>query len=448
MSTLGLIGVSARRHGADALAAFTLPREQAETRILNMKKELGVEELVYVATCNRVEVAFRSGDDRPLPSFRPLVYRSLRGEDPTPGEAERGLRIWGGEGAVEHVFLVAAGLDSSQLGEREIRSQIREALKLARGIGTSGPLLDHVFDSALKVAARIHERMQSHGRHTSLGDLAADHLIERLRETPGRAALIGVSPMTRRAARRLAEEDLPFTVVNRTLARAAELAAEFAHCGAEAAALDAFRERPVPVEAVLLAVASPEPVLGRPELERLAARAPSGHSPLIIDMGIPPNVDVDAARHVDVDRVDMKRIADEAEASRKLLLMELAPARMLVDRGLEDFRRSLAERFMAPVIAGLNQRYRQTAEKGVERLFSKDLRHMDPQVRDAVGRWAEVLARRFAHIPTKGLRTLASELGAEAVRLFLEGADASELMPSPDADARQIAWNPDDDLEV
>lgn len=35
-------------------------------------------------------------------------------------------------------------------------------------------------------------------------------------------------------------------------------------------------------------------------------------------------------------------------------------------------------------------------------------------------RWAEVLAKRFAHVPVLGLRGLAEELGAGAVRTFLE----------------------------
>ena len=66
--------------------------------------------------------------------------------------------------------------------------------------------------------------------------------------------------------------------------------------------------------------------------------------------------------------------------------------------------------------------------EGVERLFKKDLKGVDEASREAIYRWAEVMARRFAHIPIKGLRKLAAEFGAPAVRAFLL-ASGEELFP-------------------
>jgi glutamyl-tRNA reductase len=396
---------------------FTLPKSSQEARLPEISRQLGVEEFVYLATCNRVEVAFRAAPDRTAGEYRPHVFRVLSRRDPQPGEAERTFRAWVGEGAVEHLFLVTSGLDSAQVGEREIRAQVREALKLARAAGTSGPLLNHIFDEALRVAGEVHRQVRMDGNRTSLADVAAEYLVERFRRTPGPIALLGVSPMTRRCGQSLAREGASLVVVNRTPSRAAGLARELK---AEVRSLADFRRQPDRVEALLSSTGSPDPVLNRPELERIAARCPSGEPPLIVDMALPPDVDPRAARAVGVEYVSMDEINTQAAATRRRRLVELAPARELVDQALDTLRVRLAERILSPVIARLNQRYRHTALEGVERLFRRELQGIDEEARQAILQWAEVLARRFAHVPTMGLRGLASQVGAPAVRAFLE----------------------------
>ena len=67
-----------------------------------------------------------------------------------PGEAARLLRAWTGEAAVEHLFLLACGLDSAQTGEQEIAAQLRERVAGGAQPHTpAGPLLDRLLGEAL-----------------------------------------------------------------------------------------------------------------------------------------------------------------------------------------------------------------------------------------------------------------------------------------------------------
>ena len=425
MENIGVVGASFRSDGAGLLAQLTVPKNERTDRLPELARQVGVSELVYIATCNRVEVAFQGDGKVPMQEYRRRVFRALVDREPRAGEAERSLRAWVGEGAVEHLFLVAAGLDSAQLGEHEIRTQVRDALKMAREAGVSGTLLDYLLTEALRVALWIHQQVPASGGRVSLADIAVEYLLDRLQRTPGQLALIGVSPMTRRCGLLLAGKGQSALVVNRTPEVAVNLALEL---GGEHRSLDEFRTRPDAVEALLIATGSPEVLLGRPELERLAARAPSGEPPLVVDMSVPANVDRNAARIVGVTLVDMDGILEEAHADRDGRLAELAPAREFVDESLAKLRKDMAERLMSPVIARLSRRYRQTATEGVERLFRKELKGVDEAEREAISRWAEVMARRFAHTPIKGLRKLAAEFGAPAVRAFLL-ASGEELFP-------------------
>ncbi len=443
METIGIVGVSFRRDGSNVLARFTIPKEERVERLPAMARQLDVEELVYLATCNRVEVIFKGRSSVPIEMYRKRVFQSLTGGDPQPGEAERTFRAWAGEGALEHLFLVASGLDSAQLGEQEIRTQVREALKMARNADVVGPVLDQVVTVGLRLGSDINSQLQTRVGGTSLADVACDRLRRRVERTPGPVALVGISPMTVRAAHLLVKDGVEVVLVNRTLESATPLAEKL---GLAVRTLEEFRRTPDAVEALLSATGSPEPIFNRADLERIDARTPSGEPPLAIDMALPPDVDPEAALAAGVERVGMDEINAEAEANRSRRLLDMAPAREMVDERLEKFCRQFTEKSMGPVIARLNQRYRQTAVEGLERLFRKELDGLDDAARETITRWTEVMVRRFAHIPTMGLRALASDIGTPAVKVFLEasGEDffndpAPEVEREPGAGAKEDA---------
>jgi len=144
MESIGLVELAIRDQGAAALARVTVEREKRAALVERLKSELGVAELVYLATCNRVEIAYRERDGQRAVDRRRQLLRCLTGRDAGGDEPRRTLRGWLGEGAVEHLFLVASGLDSAQLGEREIQGQLRDALTTARQAGAAGSVLEVV----------------------------------------------------------------------------------------------------------------------------------------------------------------------------------------------------------------------------------------------------------------------------------------------------------------
>jgi glutamyl-tRNA reductase len=431
MDRIGVIGINWRQGGADELARFTVPEPGRDAFLNELAGRMGATELAYIATCNRVEIAVVIEPGARIGPLRRPVFGALAGRPPRPGEAERTFRAWAGEGAAEHLFLVTAGLDSARPGESEITGQVKDAVERSRRLGLLGSRLELVFEHALRVAGRVHADTQVADGRVSLAEIALDRLRARVQRTGGPVAVVGVSPMTSRCARSLAAEGVPVVVVNRTLARAEGLAQEV---GGRAVALDAFRDRPEPVEALVSATGATDPVLDRPSLERIAAQAPSGEAPLLVDMAVPPDVDPEDSVRAGLERIGMNQVIAIAEQNRRERLVELADARALVDGALDDLRQRIIERHLSPVLAALQRRYRRTALEGVDRLLRRELKGLGEDEREAVTRWAETLARRFAHIPTAGLRAIAQEGGNQAVEVFLRGLGeelASELRAEP-----------------
>ena len=431
MHRIGVVGTSWRQRRNTLLAELTIPRESRAERLPQLQEQVGVEELVYIATCGRVEVAFATNDNFSFDACRRRIFTALTGREPHAGEAEHAMRAWHGEGAAEHLFVVASGLDSARVGESEIAGQIRDSLTDAQAAGTVGPRLDRVFTEALRVARRVKPMTEGKVGTVSLAEIAERHAAERALRTGGAVAVVGVSPMTAQCARSLAARGVPVIVVNRTLARAEELAREV---GGAARQLDAFRAAPDAVEVVVLATGAKEPVLRRADLERLSARTASGEPPLVIDLGVPPNVAPESAEAADVRRIGIDRISEEAAEDRDRLLLDFADARAVIDDAVVEFRKQTAERLVGPAIAQMRIGYRRTALEGVERLLAKSLTTMSEADRETLRRWAETLASRLAHVPSVGLRDLAFAAGPSAVEAFFETSDPAirASLASPD----------------
>src|SRR6516225_2850547 len=224
MHQIGVVGVSYRHAAVEEVARFAVPRTEVAARLPALRALLKASEILYVGTCNRVEVLYSTEDGTVAGDLRPDVFRILTGREPGPGEASRILRAWTGEAAVEHLLLVACGLDSAQTGEHEIAAQLRGAWEDSRAAHTCGPILDRLMGEALGMARRM--RRLSAGVHApSLAELAADCVLQHLGGRREPVALLGVSPMTRRCAGILHTAKIPLVIVNRTPEAAEELAA-------------------------------------------------------------------------------------------------------------------------------------------------------------------------------------------------------------------------------
>jgi glutamyl-tRNA reductase len=446
MQRIGVIGVSYRHASVESVARFAIPKAEIPLHLPRLRAALRSDELVYVSTCNRVEIVFamRDGtaDDRRREAFLALI-----GREPADNEANATLRAWTGEAAIEHLFLVACGLDSAQAGEQEITTQLRTAWQAARAAQVTGPVLDRIMSEALGMARQARRL----GRYDapSIADLAVDSVVGHLADGTDEVALIGVSPMTRRCGLRLRDRGVRLVVVNRSVGAAEELAAELgergmgavaraappttdvsasAIAGARASAgasavramsLDEFRTTPPSCAAVMCATGASEPVLDQTALKKLAA---ARVRPLIVDFGLPPNIDPQTASDVGLKRIGMGDLVRSAQDTRVTHLLRLAPVRSAIDDRLARLRGELAARAFGPQLAEMRDTFERIAASEMDRLLKGELQDLDPARRERLQSWATTLAHRLAHLPLSGMRAAAEHASAEAMDAFFREA--------------------------
>ncbi len=250
MDRPGLLGVSWHHASSSSIARYTLPRERRVDAVRELARALEVQELLYLATCNRVEVLFAGGAELSIAVGRRRFHEHFWLGSGCAEPAERAVRAWEGEGLVEHLFLLASGLDSARVGESEVTGQLRQAMVDAESAGLLAHTLPSLLDEAFRIARRVRPLTEGRVGSASLADVAVRQVRAHLMQRPGTVALVGVSPMTERAGVALHADGVRLLLVNRTHAHAVPLASRL---GAELRSLDEFRTSPRACSAVVCA---------------------------------------------------------------------------------------------------------------------------------------------------------------------------------------------------
>jgi glutamyl-tRNA reductase len=223
--------------------------------------------------------------------------------------------------------------------------------------------------------------------------------------------------MTRRASELLHKAGAKLVVVNRTMEVAEELARAV---GGEAVSLEAFRAQPRDVAGLIVATGGNEPVLDAAAVQRLAKAATQ--SLLIIDFGLPPNIDPRAAKESGLARIGMDEMIQAAQDRRLAQLMRLAPMRAAIDERLTRIREQLASRAIGPQLAELRSSFERIASAEADRALAEELNQLDPQQQQQVRRLVETLAHKLAHLPLAGMRAAAPHANSETLEAFFKEA--------------------------
>lgn len=384
MDQLALIGVSHKRGGAAALEQWQNTFSTPEA----ICQKAGLREWVPILTCNRCDLVLalpkgisplqaRQALTAKAPGFRPYVYA--------------------GDSALEQLTRIATSLDSLNPGEDQIMAQVRHAFAQAQDAGTTGPATNFAFQTALRIAKRVRREVALAPLNTSLFSLARPE-IERFLPSGGTVAVLGAGEMGALAAKALsAQPDIKVIIVNRSVERARQLAKVL---GAKSSSLEAFMLAPPCVDALVCAT----PVKGLVDRTLVDALP---NLKMIIDLGIPRNVEADVGKLARFKILDVDTLQDAGKARRDTLNSRLAEAEKLMQKELEAAMDNWAERMLGPSIKELRALYLETVRKNL------------PDVEE---QQAEKLAHMFAHVPIQGLRALARSYGFDTAQTFLDEA--------------------------
>ncbi|HKW04169.1 MAG TPA: hypothetical protein VJN71_02605, partial [Nitrososphaerales archaeon] len=153
---IGMIGTNFKI--AQISAREQLARKITLEKLLRLRldeMEGGPTEIVLLSTCNRIEVYYASEEMEKTADILSACFTLP--QSTKRSEENFGTYEYSDGRAIEHLFEVAAGLDSLVIGEAQILAQVREASKIANERGLCGPLLAKLFSKAYDAGREIRE---------------------------------------------------------------------------------------------------------------------------------------------------------------------------------------------------------------------------------------------------------------------------------------------------
>lgn len=403
---VAVVGASHRTAPIELRERLAFGRAEVPGALATLAGEAGGE-AVLLSTCNRTEVYLSAGDGVDAVGRAEAMLAERLGAD--VGEAGRWLYVRRDREAAQHLFRVAAGLDSMVVGEPQIQGQVREAYAAARDVAAGrgpvvGPALNRMFQTALGVGGRVRSETGLGIGAASVPSAAVELAKKIFGSLKGRRALIlGAGEMSEVTLECLRGEGVRTAVVaNRTWERARELAERW---GGTAIRWDEFAEALAHVDIVICSTAAPRPVL---TLERFRQALPRGpRRPLcIIDIAIPRDVETAVGDQENVFLYNVDDLQQIVEASLDRRRAELPAAEGIVAQGVEEFWGWYASLAVVPTIRALRDHGERVRRGEVERTLGR-LRHLSDGDREAVDALTRALLNKLLHAPTARLREAA-----------------------------------------
>jgi glutamyl-tRNA reductase len=306
-----VIGLSHRSAPVELRERFAFDEGRVPDALNQLRESGLVTEGVVLSTCNRVEIYAATAlapDDR----FFARVKKFLIEHHAYDGELGDELYTFAEPHSLQHLFKVAAGLDSMVIGETEIFGQLKQAYELAFAHKHTGARLNRAFQRAFNVAKQI--RTETNIQRGSVSVMsAAVELAEKIFTSLAEheVLVIGAGETSEKTARALQSRGVRGVVVtNRSPERATALAAEL---GGRAVPFEQWPDEFDKVDIAISSTAATHHILDRAKLEPLMKRR-RNRPLLLIDIAVPRDIDpavseLDNVYLYNVD--DLKAIAAE-----------------------------------------------------------------------------------------------------------------------------------------
>lgn len=428
MSVL-VVGVSHRSAPLEVLEQLALDADGVRKLLADVADSPHVTEATVLATCNRLEIY--TDVDRFHGSVEAISRLLCQRADRVAEELIPHLYVHYDDGAVSHLFKVAAGLDSMVVGEGQIMGQARGALRLGQEHATIGPALNVLFQQALRVGKRAHAETEVDRAAPSLVTAALDRCVAEIGPIAGRrAVVVGAGTMATLATATLARLGAAdIAVVNRTVGNAKRLAGEYA---ARSVSFDALADELGRADVVISCTGAVGVVLGRGQVA--AARSGTTAPLAIIDLALPHDVEPVVGDLPGVTLIGLSRLAEELAGHPASL--EVEGVKRIVDEEIQVFSSARRQASVTPTLVALRSMATGVVESEIERLLAR-LPGLDEASRAEIEMAVRRVADKLLHQPTVRIKQLANETGAvsyaAALReLFALDPEAVEAVTRPE----------------
>ena len=345
ISTFFIAGINYKKSDATVRGQYAINNEQY-ANLISLAPQFGIHEFFVLSTCNRTEI-YGFTDD--AVNICELLCTQTQG---TLDNFINMSYVKNGKEAIQHLFEVAAGLDSQILGDYEIIGQIKQAVKFSKQNNFIGAYLERMVNGVLQSSKMIKNTTQLSGGTVSVAFAAIQYIKENCSDIANKKILVlGTGKIGSNTCKNLVDYlgTRNITLINRTENKAIELATSL---GLQSAPMSALANHISDADIIIVATNSAEPVV-------LASHLINNGDKLIIDLSIPYNVEAAANQLSNITLINVDELSKIKDATLQKREAEVPKAKEIIDQHIVDFLSWHAMRKNVPVLKAVKTKLTQ-----------------------------------------------------------------------------------------
>jgi glutamyl-tRNA reductase len=398
-----ILTVTHKQTALKNIKSYILPEtEESEIRdrLSFLKSAFQLDELFYLATCNRVQYLFYCSqpvNDLFIQQFFSSINPSIA------QDAIDQVQHLQGVDAVRHLFQVGASIDSLVVGEREILRQFREAYSINQERGLTGDFIRLLNNATVQAAKEVYSKTRIGEKPVSVVSLAIQQLLQTDTDKNARVLIIGAGQTNQLVGKFLKKHQFSNVVVfNRTLPNGLQLAETL---GGEAFPLTHLQEYHSGFDALIVCTGATQPIINAQLLQQMAGGTLNGQ--VIIDLSIPHNVDAASACLDTIQYIDIESLKVKAKENLHFRKQEIVKAQQLLEEHVEAFHDLFQQRQIELAMRHVPTEIKAVKKHALDNVFRKEVEELDHPTRELVERMLNYMEKKCIGIPMKAAKTVA-----------------------------------------
>ena len=398
MNSFKIIAITHKNTPLELIGKLHLDESHQQDYLTALKLKMELKELMYLTTCNRVELVI-DADREVSEDFLQELFSALNSKL-TPEEREtlsNSALVFEGDEALRHLFEVSSSLDSLVVGEREIITQVRKSYEFCNMLGITGDTIRLAVKQTIETAKQVFTDTDIAKNSVSIVSLAYRQLRQLGIKNNARIIFVGAGETNSTMAKYLKKHQYAnFKVFNRSIENAEKLANDLNGQAFELIQLGKFTDG---FDVLVTCTSSQEPIITEAIYNNLLNGETS--KKVIIDLALPSDVDKTVVEKFDIHYIDIESLKKQAAENLSKREAEVEACKKIIDYKVEEFKLLFQERKIELAFGEIPKQVKDIKETALNEVFAKELSSLDIQSKEVLEKVLNYMEKKYNALTIK-----------------------------------------------
>jgi glutamyl-tRNA reductase len=322
-----------------------------------LRKELDIEGLMIISTCNRTEIYFEfenhiGQENKFLHSVVKELVVFKKYKDSLSPHLNN---LTGSFKVANHLFRLVSGLESMIIGEFQIVEQLKDAYYFSKKHKMLGPILSRMIQKSLETGKYIRTNTEIGRGAVSVSYAAVEQITNNYDLKNAKFLCVGLGETSKLSIRHLHQKGIKkIKITNRTKSKLNAFCTEL---GYESILFEDYKKEILNSDVVIFSTGSKSPLLTKKDIEQNIRKR--NNKLLLVDLSVPRNLSNDLEELNNIEIINIDNLKDTVNENYKKRKAEVIKAELYIEEFLVEFDDWTNTRLLRPSILSLKKQVRE-----------------------------------------------------------------------------------------